>query len=187
MQAVAVFKSDYEVFGLSLRAQTRSSSCLAAGYNRHGVVKLLAALCKKLLCLKVTARYLGSHCGLKLGRQAAWRPGTIGMVSSSLLAALCKQLLCLKVTTRYLGSHCGLKLGRQAAWRSGTIGMVSSSLLAALCKQLHCFVVLALVVEFIVPVPVLPVHEVEYIARHAMGVSAWFLWLTAAAGSVQLL
>ena len=55
---------------------------------------------------------------------------------------------------------------------------------------MHCFVVLALVVEFFVPVPavtVLPVHEVEYIARHAMGVSAWFLWLTAAAGSVQLL
>ena len=36
---------------------------------------LLAALCKQLLCLKVTARYLGSDCGLKLGRQAAWRPG----------------------------------------------------------------------------------------------------------------
>ena len=35
--------------------------------------------------------------GLKLGRQAAWRPGSIGMVSSSWLAALCKQLLCLKV------------------------------------------------------------------------------------------
>ena len=67
----------------------------------------LAALCKQLLCLKVTARYLGSGCGLKLGRQAAWRPGTIGMVSSSWLAALCKQLLCLKVTARYLGSDCG--------------------------------------------------------------------------------
>ena len=33
---------------------------------------------------------LGSGCGLKLGRQAAWRPGTIGMVSSSWLAALCR-------------------------------------------------------------------------------------------------
>ena len=52
------------------------------------------------------------------------------------------------------------------------------------------FAVLALVVEFIVLVPavsVLPVHEVEYIARHAVGFSAWFLWPTAAAGSVQLL
>ena len=28
----------------------------------------------QLLCLKVIARYLGSDCGLKLGRQAAWRP-----------------------------------------------------------------------------------------------------------------
>ena len=57
-------------------------------------------------------------------------------------------------------------------------------------EDMHCFAVLALVVEFIVPVPavsVLPVHEVEYIARHAVGVSAWFLWPTAAAGSVQLL
>ena len=35
----------------------------------------LAALCKQLLYFKVTARYLGSDCGLKLGRQAAWRPG----------------------------------------------------------------------------------------------------------------
>ena len=92
----------------------------------------------QLLCLKVTARYLGSDCGLKLGRQDAWRPGTIGMVSSSLLAALCTQLLCLKVTARYLGSGCGLKLGRQAAWRPGTIGMVSSSWLAAPCRLLLC-------------------------------------------------
>ena len=80
-------------------------------------------------------RDLGSGCGLILGRQAAWRPGTIGMVSSSLSAALCKQLLCLKVIARYLRSDCGLKLGRQVAWRLGTIGMVSSGWLAALCKQ----------------------------------------------------
>ena len=86
---------------------------------------------------------LGSGCGLILGRQAAWRPGTIGMVSSSLLAALCKQLLCLTVIARYLGSGYGLILGRQAAWRPGTIGMVSSSLLAALCKQLLCLKVIA--------------------------------------------
>ena len=95
----------------------------------------LAALCKQLLCLKVTARFSGSGCGLILGRQAAWRLGAIGMVSSSWLAALCRQLLCLKVTARYLGSDCGLKLGRQAAWRPGTIGIVSSGWLAALCKQ----------------------------------------------------
>ena len=97
----------------------------------------LAALCKQLLYLKVTERYLGSGCGLKLGRQAAWRSRTIGMVSSSWLAALCK-LLCLKVTARYLGSYCGVKLGRQAAWRPGSIGMVWSSWLAAFCMQLLC-------------------------------------------------
>ena len=99
----------------------------------------LAALCKQLLCLKATALHLGSDYGLKLGRQAAWRPGIFGMVLSSWLAALCKQLLYLKVTARYLGSDCGLKLGRQAAWRPGTFGMVLSSWLAALCKQLLCF------------------------------------------------
>ena len=78
----------------------------------------------QLPCLKVTALHFGSGCGLKLGRQAAWRLGAIGMVSSSWLAALCRQLLCLKVT----------------AWRPGTFGMVSSSWLAALCKQyLLCF------------------------------------------------
>ena len=41
--------------------------------------------------------------GPKLGRQVAWRPRTIGMVSLSWLGALCKLLLCLKVTARYLG------------------------------------------------------------------------------------
>ena len=72
---------------------------------------------QQLLCLKVTARYLGSDCGLKLGRQAAWRPGIFGLVLSSWLAALCKQLLYFKVIARYLGSGCGFKFGRQAAWR----------------------------------------------------------------------
>ena len=37
----------------------------------------LAASCKQLLCLKATALHLGSDCGLRLGRQAAWRPGYI--------------------------------------------------------------------------------------------------------------
>ena len=35
----------------------------------------MAALCKQLLCLKVTVLHLRSGCGLRLGRQAAWRPG----------------------------------------------------------------------------------------------------------------
>ena len=79
----------------------------------------MAALCKQSPCSKAAALHLGSGCGLKLGRQAAWRPGPIGLVSSGLVAALCKQLLCLKVTVLHLGSGCGLRLGRQAAWRPG--------------------------------------------------------------------
>ena len=53
----------------------------------------------------VIARYLGSGCGLKLGRQAAWRPGTI-MVSSGWLAALCKQSLFSDCGV--FGSGCGM-------------------------------------------------------------------------------
>ena len=96
----------------------------------------VVALCKLLLCLKVIARCLGSGYGLILGRQAAWRPGKFGLVSSRLLAALCKHLLCLKVIARCLGSGYGLKSGREAAWRPGRIGMVSSGWLATLNKFL---------------------------------------------------
>ena len=65
MQAVAVFNGDCEVLGLWLRAQTRSSSCLAAGYNRDGVVKFVGGTVHAVLCLKVTARYLGSGYGFQ--------------------------------------------------------------------------------------------------------------------------
>ena len=82
----------------------------------------LAASCKQLLCLRATALHLGFDCGLRLGRQVAWRLGTSWMVLSSWLAALCKQLLYLKATARYWDSDCGLKLSRQAAWRPGTFG-----------------------------------------------------------------
>ena len=82
---------------------------------------LVAALCMRCTCLKVTALHLGSGCGLILGRQAAWRPGFIGMVLSRLVAALCKQLPCLKVTAWFLGSGCGLELCRQVAWRPETL------------------------------------------------------------------
>ena len=66
--------------------------CVICFFWWHGV----SSCCKQLLgsCHLVA--------GLEFGRQAAWRPGTIGMVSPSLLAALCKQLLCLKVIARYL-------------------------------------------------------------------------------------
>ena len=39
-------------------------------------------------CCVAIAGCLGSGCGLNFGRQAAWRPGVIGMVSSGLWAAL---------------------------------------------------------------------------------------------------
>ena len=108
VQAVAEFKGDCVALGLGLWAQTRSSSCLAAGSFRIGVVRFGGGLCKQLLCLKVTVLHLGSGCGLRLGRQAAWRPGVFRMVSSRLVAALCKQLPCLEVTAWFLGSGCGL-------------------------------------------------------------------------------
>ena len=140
--AVAVCSDCYEL-GLWLRG-SNSVVKLHGGRVQSGWCRQVGGWhFRQLLCLKVTARYLGSGYGLKLGRQAAWRPGTIGMVSSSLLAALCKQLPCLKVTALHLGSGYGLKLGRQAAWRPGTIGMVSSSWLAAPCKQLLCVKVTA--------------------------------------------
>ena len=126
--------------------------CLVLGSDLgpNSVVKLLGGRVQSDWCrqvgwrhcacsccvLKVIARYLGSGYGLKLGRQAAWRPGAIGMVSSCLLAASCKQLLCFKATALHLGSDYGLKLGRQAAWRPCIFGMELSSWLAALCMQL---------------------------------------------------
>ena len=92
---------------------------------------------------KVIAWHLGSDCGLKLSRQAAWRLGAIGMVSSGWLAALCRQLLCLKVTARYLGSSYGFKLGRQAAWRpgcnrNGVVKLVGGTLQAVAVFKSDC-------------------------------------------------
>ena len=42
---------------------------------------------------KSTARYLGSDCGLKLGRQAAWRPGNIRDGVVKLVGGTVQQLL----------------------------------------------------------------------------------------------
>ena len=83
MQAVAVFKSNCEVLGLWLRAQTRSSSCLAAGYNRDGVVKFVGGTVQAVAVFKSDLRgtwalTAGSISVVKLlgGR------GAIGMVLS---------------------------------------------------------------------------------------------------------
>ena len=59
MQPVAVFKSDCEVLGLWLRAQTRSSSCLAARYNRDGVVKLVDGTVQAVAVFKSDCEVLG--------------------------------------------------------------------------------------------------------------------------------
>ena len=59
MHAVAVFKSDCEVLGLLLRAQTRSSSCLAAGYIRDGVVKLAGGTVQAVAVVKSNCEVLG--------------------------------------------------------------------------------------------------------------------------------
>ena len=91
--------SDCEVLGLWLRAQFRPSSCLAVGL----VVKLVGGTVLQLLC---------SDCNF--GREAAWRPDAIGIVSSSRLAALCKQLLCsviaIKILRRKKGHSSVVKL-----------------------------------------------------------------------------
>ena len=125
--------------------QTRSSSCLAAGYIRDGVVlsSWLAALCKQLLYLEATARYLDSDCGLKLGRQAAWRPGTFGWCCQVGWRHSACNCCVLKVIARYLGSAEGLDSVVKLLGGRGTFGMVSSSWLAALCKQLLCLKVIA--------------------------------------------
>ena len=96
-----MFKSDCKVLGLWLRAQTRSSSCLAAGYNRDGVVKFVGGTVQAVAVFTSDCGNLGSYCGLKLGRQAAWRPGfnLDGVVK--LVGGTVQQLLCLKVTARY--------------------------------------------------------------------------------------
>ena len=59
VQAVAVFKSDCEVLGLWLRAQTRSSSCLAAGYTRDGVVKFVGGIVQAVAVFKSDCEVLG--------------------------------------------------------------------------------------------------------------------------------
>ena len=119
----------------------------------------LAALCKQLLYFKVTARYLGSDCGLKLGRQAAWRPGKrdLNHVPSSCLAGfllsvvrLCVMLsLCCQAAWWHRvvsGGHLAFRssclagalvaFGRQAAWWPGAhYELVSTSYLVALSRQ----------------------------------------------------
>ena len=54
------------------------------------------------------------------GRQAAWRPGAFGLVSSHWLVALFKEII----------------LGRQAAWRPGAFMLVSSHWMVALFKEI---------------------------------------------------
>ena len=71
--------------------------------------------------------------GLKFGRQAAWRPGTIGMVSSSWLAALCKQLLCFKSNCEGLSDCEVVTCVRVANWR------VRITCLYFLCMLGKCF------------------------------------------------
>ena len=76
MRTVALFKGDLQGTW-ALTAGSNSVVKLFGGRVQSGWCpsSLLAALCTQLLCLKVTARYLGSGYGFKLGRQAAWRPG----------------------------------------------------------------------------------------------------------------
>ena len=90
---VAVFKSDCEV--------TRSSSCLAAGYNLDGVVKLVGGAVQAVAVFKSDCLVLG------LWMRAQTR-------SSSCLAALdasSATVAVFKSDCEVLGLLCGLKLG----------------------------------------------------------------------------
>ena len=59
MQAVAVFNGNCVILGLLLRAQIRSSSCLAAGYNRAGVVKSVGGTVQAVAVFKSNCEVLG--------------------------------------------------------------------------------------------------------------------------------
>ena len=94
--------------------------------------------------LKATALHLGSGCGLKSGRQAAWRPGCNQNGVVTIGGGTVQQLPCLKVTAWFLGSGLrSLNSVVKLLGGRGTIGMVSSQLVAALCKQLPCLKVTA--------------------------------------------
>ena len=80
--AVAVC-SDCEVLGLWLRAQFRSSSCLAAGFNRDSVVKSVGGTVLAVAVFSDCYKILRREKGALFGRRAAWRPGSCRWVSPS--------------------------------------------------------------------------------------------------------
>ena len=52
------------------------------GCNRDGVVKLVGGTVQAVAVFKSNCVYLGSDCGLILGRQAAWRLGAVAVFKS---------------------------------------------------------------------------------------------------------
>ena len=99
---------------------------MQSGLCRHDG---LAALCCS--CYVVIARCLGFGCGLNFGRQAAWRPDLIGIVSSSRLAALCKQLLCSVIAIKSFDGKRGILLSSSClAARLRSLGKSFESLCA---------------------------------------------------------
>ena len=125
--------------GLWLRAQTRSSSCLAAGYNRDGVVKFVGGTVLAVAVFRSNCEVLGlwlraqtrsSSC-LAAGYN---RDGVVRFVGGTVLAVAVFRSNCEGTWALAAGSNSVVKL----LGGPGTIGMVSSGLLAALCKQLLC-------------------------------------------------
>ena len=80
---------------------------------------------------------LGSGCGLNFGRQAAWRPDAIGIVSSSLLAALWKQLLCSVIVIKSFDGKRGiLRSSSCLAARLRSLGKSFESMCASVQRPL---------------------------------------------------
>ena len=115
---------------------------MAAGYNRDGVVKLVGGAVQAVAVFKSDCLVLGLWMrGLKLGRQAAWRPGfnldgVVKLVGGTVQAVAVFKSDCL-----VLGLWMrGLKLGRRAAWRpgfnlDGVVKLVGGTVQQLLCLK----------------------------------------------------
>ena len=96
------------------RVRSSERSCAIAVLSKlfGGIVQAVAVFSDCVV--------FGSGCGLRLGRQAAWRPGYIWVGVVKVIGGTV-QAVAVFSDCEVLGSGCGLRLGRQAAWRPGYI------------------------------------------------------------------
>ena len=115
----------------NVKERLLSKSCLAAGYNRDGVVKLVGGTLQAVAVFKSNCEVLGLWLWAQLGRQAAWRPRCI-RIGVVWLVASCLQML---ISVCLFGLWLWAQLGRQAAWRPRCI-RIGVAWLVASCLQL---------------------------------------------------